>query len=600
MKVVINSLKLLVLLIGINSLLACSSSDTANVNTISGVASKGPISGGHVEVFSLLSDGTKSTLLKTATTGTDGSFNAGVGNYSGAVLVEVSGGTYIDEATGLEVSNTLMRAAIPSVSGQISVTVTPLTELAVAYAESNGGLTADNITTSNTFVSNLFGGVDIIATEPVDVLTTPKNNATQDEIDYGLMLAAISQMVSNDAGITDVNQLMGLLLADLADGTLDENAAALITALTDFVNSVNNATAVTTLDNMTIDDVIATQAIPEYPLMTGAPVFSVAEVSVEAGVTVDITVPVSPNANAIKVHGLCLQPGVCVASPVVVLTAGIASVNVTFPLDAFVGVITSNFDLYPVISIYDANCTTSQDPISGALLVDAPSGTCKYTDYYFASVVTADFYTAGYGDAPTGGYNEQATDLTVPLVSLQVPCTTCKIFVSVNQGSGDLLTAGQAIDAGISTGIEATDVLCMADPSYPGTGNYKALIVDGTNRIASVSANAGDGQIDWVLRANTGYYRMDGSTIIMTTNANGILLSDLTNTINATATGHYTGLNFDWTTGAAYTCSSWTSTVGTPIYGYTSGVALSDVISSEALSCNYEGVNMNTLLCVEQ
>lgn len=260
MKVVINSLKLLILLIGINSLLACSSSDTANVNTISGVASKGPISGGHVEVFSLLSDGTKSTLLKTATTGTDGSFNAGVGSYSGAVLVEVSGGTYIDEATGLQVSNTLMRAAISSVSGQISVTVTPLTELAVAYAESNGGLTADTITTSNTFVSNLFGGVDIIATEPVDVLTTPKNNATQDEIEYGLMLAAISQLVANDTSITNVSQLIDTMVADLSDGTLDATAGDLITALTDFVTSTNNATTVTTLDSMTIDNVLATQA----------------------------------------------------------------------------------------------------------------------------------------------------------------------------------------------------------------------------------------------------------------------------------------------------------------------------------------------------
>ena len=261
MKSLIRNLRIIFILLAIAALTGCGDS-TSSGNSISGTASKGPIDGGSVEVYALLADGTKGDLLGTATTSADGSFTIGVGNYSGAALVEVSGGTYIDEATGLLVDNILMRAAIPDVSHTISVAVTPLTELAVAYAEGSGGLTAENIAVSNTYVSELFGGVDIIGTEPVDVLSAPKNNATQDQIDYGLMLATISQMVSNDAVITDVTQLMTMMATDLlADGTLDETAGGLITALTDFLGSPNNATPVTTLAGMTIDDVVAGQVV---------------------------------------------------------------------------------------------------------------------------------------------------------------------------------------------------------------------------------------------------------------------------------------------------------------------------------------------------
>jgi len=217
---------------------------------VTGTASKGPIDGGTVEVFALLADGTKGDLLGTATTGADGSFTIGVGNYSGAALVEVTGGSYVDEATGLTVTNILMRAAIPDVTSTVSVAVTPLTELAVAYAEGIGGLTVDNITTSNTLVSDLFGGVDIVATEPVDVLSAPSGATTQEQIDYGLMLAALSQMVENDPAIVDVSQLMNILSADLSDGVLDETGSMLITALGDFVSSPDNATGTTSLAGM--------------------------------------------------------------------------------------------------------------------------------------------------------------------------------------------------------------------------------------------------------------------------------------------------------------------------------------------------------------
>src|ERR1043165_6031960 len=78
---------------------------------ISGVAAKGPLSGADVRVYGLKADGTPDTAnpLATGKTLTDGS-----GGYSmtiptpsaptGPVVVEVTNGSYTDEATGASVT----------------------------------------------------------------------------------------------------------------------------------------------------------------------------------------------------------------------------------------------------------------------------------------------------------------------------------------------------------------------------------------------------------------------------------------------------------------------------------------------------------------
>ncbi|MGD8940317.1 MAG: hypothetical protein PVJ72_13110, partial [Gammaproteobacteria bacterium] len=78
------------------SLTACGndgSSDAPGTTTVSGVASKGPIHGGTVTVFSLQADGGKGAQLGTpATTAADGAFSVTLGEYSGNVILEISGG----------------------------------------------------------------------------------------------------------------------------------------------------------------------------------------------------------------------------------------------------------------------------------------------------------------------------------------------------------------------------------------------------------------------------------------------------------------------------------------------------------------------------
>ena len=77
----------------------------------------------------------------------------------------------------------------------------------------------------------------------------------------------------------------------------------------------------------------------------------------------------------------------------------------------------------------------------------------------------------------------------------------------------------------------------MTDSNYPGSGTYKALITDGTNRVACTSANCATGgageNINWVLTPSTEYFRTDGTTEIGVTTSAGIFSFPLSNAITA-------------------------------------------------------------------
>ncbi|HXE97731.1 MAG TPA: hypothetical protein VN642_15100, partial [Dongiaceae bacterium] len=88
--------------------------------TISGVAAMGPISGGDVKVYAV-KDGKidTSAVLGTGKTAADGSYTITLDSApTGPVIVEVTGGTYTDEASGTPgVSNKMkLRAAVSSVA----------------------------------------------------------------------------------------------------------------------------------------------------------------------------------------------------------------------------------------------------------------------------------------------------------------------------------------------------------------------------------------------------------------------------------------------------------------------------------------------------
>jgi len=147
------------------------STGASTATVVSGVASKGLINGGTVTVYALNDGGSiGSSILGTATTAADGTYSIDIGTYNGNVLVEVTNGTYIDEATGIDTPNATLRAALTGATGNVTVAVTPMTELAVKKAGT--ALTKSAIEDANSIISAM-AGVDIIGTIPADATSGP-------------------------------------------------------------------------------------------------------------------------------------------------------------------------------------------------------------------------------------------------------------------------------------------------------------------------------------------------------------------------------------------------------------------------------------------
>jgi len=228
--------------------------------TVSGVASKGPILGGNVNVYAVNADGSRGRLLGTATTSTtDGSYQVNDLGYNGNIIVVVTEGTYVDEATGITLPNPGLKAALPSATGAVKVAVTPLTDVAFKQMSSaSGGFSSANITTFNSVVSTAFG-VDIIGTQPVNATdATAIAGAGQAAIDYGVALAAISKMVDNGAA-TDVANAIQQIKADLSSATpqLTTTGPALSQAISDMTGGADPVLAPTiTAGTISIDNSI--------------------------------------------------------------------------------------------------------------------------------------------------------------------------------------------------------------------------------------------------------------------------------------------------------------------------------------------------------
>ena len=165
-------------------------------------------------------------------------------------------------------------------------------------------------------------------------------------------------------------------------------------------------------------------------------------------------------------------------------------------------------------------------------------------------------------------------------------CAPCTIFVTSTNVDGNL------------GGIAGADSLCMSDPNYPGAGTYKAMLVDGINRVATITQNTGDGQVDWVLQPNTDYVQADGVTPIMTTDNNGLFVfGTLTNSISTTAKIVWTDMLASWISNTT-NCSAWTSNSSTVNGTYGDSTSLiGAAVGVETLSCDTATM---ALYCVQQ
>lgn len=160
----------------------------SQASVVSGAVVKGPVGGASVCAYVLQPSG-KGAQLGCTTSSLDGSYSFSI-NYAGDVVIEATGGTYVDEATGA--SGVPLRAplTVAGTAGQ-KLYVTPLTSMAFNQAVAGGGLTVASFETLATQIGSAFGvpsSMPLARTQPVVTGTT---NA------YGDALIAVSGLISS-------------------------------------------------------------------------------------------------------------------------------------------------------------------------------------------------------------------------------------------------------------------------------------------------------------------------------------------------------------------------------------------------------------------
>ena len=141
---------------------------------IGGTGLKGPVAGATVTAYAIVG-GAAGTAIATATTDAGGGFSMPVGNYAGPVMLQLAGGTYVDEASGATMAmaaGDVMTAMLLSIkAGAVvsNVHITPLTSMAQTKAQAMSGRMSDaNIAAANQAVGSYFMVSDILLVKRPD------------------------------------------------------------------------------------------------------------------------------------------------------------------------------------------------------------------------------------------------------------------------------------------------------------------------------------------------------------------------------------------------------------------------------------------------
>ena len=247
-------------------------------SSVSGTVFNGPMTQATVTAYAI-DNGVAGARIASVAADGQGNFTMPLGSYSGAVMLQMSGGTYTDEATGTAMTmgaSDLMSAVMPTVASGTAVSgvwLTAMTSMAQARAALEaGGMTHINIAPANTAMGNNFSVGDILKTRPMDpTVAGSGTNASQDARNYGMTLAAMSQYAENlDMGVSSA--MVTAMMSDAADGVMNgmrgstpismsmggmmgggnmspaAGAGGLAAAMTNFVNSAANASGMTAAD----------------------------------------------------------------------------------------------------------------------------------------------------------------------------------------------------------------------------------------------------------------------------------------------------------------------------------------------------------------
>ncbi|MFZ4579798.1 MAG: DUF1554 domain-containing protein [Myxococcota bacterium] len=138
-------------------------------------------------------------------------------------------------------------------------------------------------------------------------------------------------------------------------------------------------------------------------------------------------------------------------------------------------------------------------------------------------------------------------------------------------------------------GMAGADAKCQSDANKPAdSSTYKAVLADETTRQASPAQN-------WVLLANAGYVRPDGTLIGETDSTMLFSFMGFNNPMSADNVSLWIGFYSGWSTAAGYTCTNWTATTGLGSNGKSSATMPGGVYGGYG-SCS----DAKSLICAEQ
>jgi hypothetical protein len=195
---------------------------------MSGTAVKGPVGTATVTAYAI-ADGMMGAQIGSTTTDANGNFSVPMGTYAGSVMLQMTGGTYMDEATSSTMpmmSGDVLTACVPAVTSGSTTTgiqMTPLTTMAHARAKTmTGGMTDANIATAQTAVGTYFSVTDILHTVPMNPMVTGSGSAaTQNQKNYGMSIAAMSQYAKTIGMTTSSSGMVTAMMNDASDGVMD-------------------------------------------------------------------------------------------------------------------------------------------------------------------------------------------------------------------------------------------------------------------------------------------------------------------------------------------------------------------------------------------
>ncbi len=255
---------------------------------MSGAAVKGPVGTATVTAYAI-TNGMMGAQLGSAITDANGNFSVPMGTYAGSVMLQMTGGTYLDEATSSSMpmmSGDVLTVCVPAVTSGSTTTgiqMTPLTTMAHARAKTmTGGMTDANIATAQAAVGTYFSVTDILHTVPMNPMVTGSGSAaTQNQKNYGMSIAAMSQYAKTIGMTSSSSGMVTAMMNDASDGVMDgmmggtaismagmggmmggmmpstAGTSGLSTAMGTFVGSAMNKSGVTMADMQALMDQLA-------------------------------------------------------------------------------------------------------------------------------------------------------------------------------------------------------------------------------------------------------------------------------------------------------------------------------------------------------